>query len=82
MMSRMEYTLALDGDHIHVRIERSISELFADFSSGDHAFHQGLHGQQQDHFVSYQCNSERQTEQEVTVKLQVRCWKQDVRFRG
>ena len=60
----------------------STSELFTDFYSGDHAFHQGLHGQQQDHLVSYQRNSERQTEQEVTVKLQVGCWKQDVRFRG
>ncbi len=63
-------------------LKRSISELFTDFYSGDHAFHQGLHGQQQDHFVSYQCNSERQTEQEVTGKLQVGCRKQDVRFRG
>jgi len=59
---------------------RGTSELFADFCPGDHAFYQGLYGQQQDHLVSYQHNSEHQAEQEDTVKLQVGCWKQDVRF--
>jgi len=82
MMSRMEYTLALDGDHIHVRIEEERYELFADFGPVDYAFYQGLYGQQQDDLVSCQRNSERQTEQKVTVKLQVGCWKQDIRFRG
>ena len=61
---------------------RSTSELFADFCPGDHAFYQRLYGQQQDHLVPYQRNPERQTEQEVKVKLQVGCWEQDVRFRG
>lgn len=56
--------------------------LFADSCPVDHAFYQGLHGQQQDHLVPCQRNSERQTEQEVTIKHQVRCWKQDIRFRS
>src|SRR5260370_39954002 len=51
MMSRMEYTLALDGDHIHVRITEECYGLLANFRSIDHAFYQGLYGQQQDHLV-------------------------------
>lgn len=57
-------------------------EPLADFRSVDHAFYQGLHGQQQDHLVPCQRNPERQTEQEVTIKYQVGCWKQDIRFRS
>jgi len=81
MMSRMEYTLALDGDHIHVCVNEKRCELFVDIYPVDHAFYQRLYGQQQDHLVSYQCNPERQTEQKITIKLQVGCWKQDIRFR-
>jgi hypothetical protein len=48
---------------------RSAMNSLSDFCPVDYAFYQRLYGQQQDHLVSYQRNSERQTKQKVTIKL-------------